>query len=76
MLFFGEQGTEKTNCASLVHFGSNERRQPMVLFDCSRFDKQAVVVFGRGEKAGLLERVSQGTLLLTNVHRVSCQQSL
>lgn len=48
----------------------------MVLFDCSRFDKQAVVVFGRGEKAGLLERVSQGTLLLTNVHRVSCQQSL
>ena len=42
----------------------------MVLVDCTRLDKQGAVLFGRGEKRGLLEQISGGTLLLTNAHRV------
>lgn len=72
LIFFGEPGTDKTNCAALVHFGSDSRYHPMVLVDCTRLDRQALVLYGRGEKRGLLELIGRdGTLLLTNLHRVS-----
>ena len=43
----------------------------MALVDCTRLDKQSSALFGKGEKQGLLEQLNEGTLLLTNIHRVS-----
>jgi len=70
LLFFGEPGTEKVNYASLVHFGSPLRGKPLALVDCSRLDQHAAQVFGFGSKKGLLEIMQDGSLILTNVHRV------
>lgn len=69
LLFFGEPGTEKVNHASLVHFGSGLRGKPLALVDCSRLDQHAAQVFGYGSKKGLLEIMTEGSLILTNVHR-------
>ena len=70
VLFFGEPGIEKVNYAALAHFGSVWRHEPLALVDCSRLDRDAVEVFGRGSKEGLLELLGSGTLLLSNVHQV------
>ena len=68
--FFGEPGIEKVNYAALAHFGSVWRHEPLALVDCSRLDGDAVEVFGRGSKKGLLELIGSGTLLLSNAHQV------
>ena len=70
VLFFGEPGIEKVNYAALAHFGSVWRHEPLALVDCSRMDGNAVEVFGRGSKKGLLELIGSGTLVLSNVHQV------
>ena len=70
VLIFGEPGLHKFNTATLIHFGSPLGRYPLVSLDCSRLDEDAVELFGRGEKSGLLQVVPpQGTILLTNVHK-------
>ena len=75
LVFFGEPGTGKLNCASLVHFGSKARAHPLAAIDCARLGKEAPVLFGRGKKKGLLEDLSGGTIVLTNIHQV-CQSSI
>jgi transcriptional regulator with AAA-type ATPase domain/NAD-dependent dihydropyrimidine dehydrogenase PreA subunit len=66
VLIFGEPGLNKDNLAALIHFGSTNRRQPMIKVNCETL--QATELFGRsGSKPGLLDWLGQGTLLLNNV---------
>ncbi len=75
MLIFGEPGLEKSNIAALVHFGGPSRGLgPMAALDCAALD--GAELFGRGDKAGLLELVGKGTLLLKNVHKVCVWEGL
>ncbi|GFR44902.1 hypothetical protein Agub_g6247, partial [Astrephomene gubernaculifera] len=70
VLIFGEPGLEKPNVAALIHFGGPCRTTPMAALDCARLDWTGLELFGRGEKAGLVETVGDGTLLLQNVHKL------
>lgn len=71
VLIFGEPGLEKSNIAALVHFGGPGRGSgPMAALDCAALDGSGADLFGRGDKAGLLELVGKGTLLLKNVHKM------
>ena len=66
VLIFGEPGLNKDNLAALIHFGSTNKREPLVKIDCETL--RAVDLFGRGEsKPGLLEWIQSGTLLLNNI---------
>lgn len=68
VLIFGEPGLGKDNAAALIHFGSSDRRQPLVKIDCDTIQSSGAELFGRaGGKPGLLEWTGQGTLLLNNV---------
>lgn len=73
LLFYGEPGTEKTNYAALVHFGSEARERPIALLNAGTLDQHGSELFGRDQKAGLLKLVGDGTLVLSNVHKVTCQ---
>ncbi|MGF1568987.1 MAG: sigma 54-interacting transcriptional regulator [Nodosilinea sp.] len=67
VLMFGEPGLEKDNLAALVHFGSSQRRQPIIQVDCSKLQASGADLFGRvGGKPGLLEAIGGGTLVLNN----------
>ncbi|MBE9032733.1 cyclic nucleotide-binding domain-containing protein, partial [filamentous cyanobacterium LEGE 11480] len=67
VLIFGEPGLEKDNVAGLIHFGSPWRKLPFVKVDCNLLQANGADLFGRvGGKAGLLEWVGEGTLLLNN----------
>ncbi|EFJ50727.1 nitrogen assimilation regulatory protein [Volvox carteri f. nagariensis] len=70
VLIFGEPGLQKSNLATLIHFGGPSRTTPMAYLDCARLDALGAELFGRGEKAGLVELVEEGTLLLKNVHKM------
>jgi len=50
---------------------SKHQEWPIARFDCSKLDSYGSQLFGRGSKQGLLHWVGQGTLLLTNLHKVS-----
>jgi transcriptional regulator with AAA-type ATPase domain/NAD-dependent dihydropyrimidine dehydrogenase PreA subunit len=64
---FGEPGLEKDNLAALIHYGSDQRRQPMIKLDCSKLQASGADLFGRaGGKPGLLEALGHGTLVLNN----------
>jgi transcriptional regulator with AAA-type ATPase domain/NAD-dependent dihydropyrimidine dehydrogenase PreA subunit len=64
---FGEPGLEKDNLAALVHFGSQERRTPIIQVDCSTLQASGAELFGRaGGKPGLLAALGQGTLVFNN----------
>ena len=68
-LIFGEPGLEKDNIAALIHFGSSERRKPLIKVDCSTLQTSGLELFGRaGGKAGLIEVLGEGTLVFNNVH--------
>ncbi|MGJ3254397.1 MAG: sigma 54-interacting transcriptional regulator [Elainellaceae cyanobacterium] len=68
VLIFGEPGLGKDNAASLIHFGSRDRHQPLIKIDCDTIQESGVELFGRaGGKPGLLEWIGDGTLLLNNV---------
>ncbi|KAL0019848.1 hypothetical protein WJX79_006536 [Trebouxia sp. C0005] len=70
-LIFGEPGLEKDNIAAQIHYRSSKHQEwPIARFDCSKLDSYGSQLFGRGSKQGLLHWVGQGTLLLTNVHKV------
>ena len=66
ILIFGEPGLNKDNLTALIHFGSANKREPMIKLNCETL--RAVDLFGRGEsKPGLLEWLQKGTLLLNNI---------
>ncbi|ABW30614.1 sigma 54-interacting transcriptional regulator [Acaryochloris marina] len=68
VIIFGEPGLEKDNAAALIHFGSNQRREPMVKINCNTLQISGADLFGRvGGKPGLLEAVGEGTVLLNNI---------
>lgn len=71
VLLFGEPGLEKDNLAALIHFGSPQRREPMIKLDCSTLQASGVELFGRaGGKSGLIEWLGTGTLLLNNIQEL------
>ncbi len=71
VLIFGEPGLGKDNAAALIHFGSSDRRQPLVQINCDTVQTSGVELFGRaGGKPGLLEWVGNGTLVLNNVQEL------
>ena len=66
ILIFGEPGLNKDNLAALIHFGSSNKREPLIKLNCETL--RAVDLFGRGEsKPGLLEWIQNGTVLLNNI---------
>ena len=70
ILIFGEPGLNKDNLAALIHFGSANKREPLIKLNCETL--RAVDLFGRGEsKPGLLDWLQGGTLLLNNIQDLS-----
>ncbi|MBW4614021.1 MAG: sigma 54-interacting transcriptional regulator [Desmonostoc vinosum HA7617-LM4] len=68
---FGEPGLEKDNIAALIHFGSSQRREPMIKVNCGILQTSGADLFGRdGGKPGLLEWLGEGTLLLNNIQEL------
>ena len=69
VLIFGEPGLEKDNTAALIHFGSADRRQPIIKVDCAKLQTSGAELFGRGGgKPGLIASLDRGTLVLNNIH--------
>lgn len=69
VLIFGEPGLGKDNIAALIHFGSNNRKQPLIKVNCDTLQPNGAELFGRvGGKPGLLEWLGTGSLMLNNVH--------
>ncbi len=67
VLIFGEPGLGKDNIAALIHFGSNDRKQPLIKINCDTLQPNGAELFGRsGGKPGLLEWLGTGTLMLNN----------
>jgi transcriptional regulator with AAA-type ATPase domain/NAD-dependent dihydropyrimidine dehydrogenase PreA subunit len=67
VLIFGEPGLSKDNIGALIHFGSSDRQQPMIKVNCDLLQPSGAELFGRvGGKAGLLEWLGRGTLMLNN----------
>ena len=70
-LIFGEPGLEKDNIATLIHFGSAYRREPIIKVDCSTVQASGAELFGRARgKPGLIEALGQGTLILNNIQEL------
>ena len=65
LLITGEPGLNKDNLAALIHFGSSNRRNPMIRIDCQTLRPQDL--FGRSDQPGLLDWLGEGTLLLNNL---------
>jgi transcriptional regulator with AAA-type ATPase domain/NAD-dependent dihydropyrimidine dehydrogenase PreA subunit len=71
VLIFGEPGLEKDNTAALIHFGSRDRHEPLIKINCDTIQASGADLFGRaGGKAGLLEWLGEGTLMLNNVQEL------
>ncbi|MBS0015991.1 MAG: sigma 54-interacting transcriptional regulator, partial [Arthrospira sp. SH-MAG29] len=71
VLIFGEPGTEKDNLAALIHFGSDDRREPVIQVDCSKLQTSGADLFGRtGGKSGLIEALGKGTLIFNNIQEL------
>ena len=69
VLLFGEPGLEKDNMAALIHFGSADRRQPIIKVDCAKLQTSGAELFGRsGGKPGLIASLQEGTLVFNNIH--------
>jgi len=67
VLIFGEPGLGKDNIAALIHFGSSDRKQPLIKINCDTLQPNGAELFGRsGGKPGLLEWLGAGTLMLNN----------
>lgn len=68
VLVFGEPGLEKDNIAALIHYGSPQRREPMVQLTSSLLQASGAELFGRANgKPGILEWVGAGTVVLNNI---------
>lgn len=69
VLIFGEPGLEKDNTGALIHFGSRDRKEPLIKVNCNTL--QPVELFGRSDKPGLLDWIGRGTLMLNNLEDIS-----
>jgi len=67
VLILGEPGLNKDNIATLIHFGSRDRKEPLIKINCSTLQPNGADLFGRGNKPGLLEWLGRGTLMLNNL---------
>ncbi|MBD2356272.1 cyclic nucleotide-binding domain-containing protein [Tolypothrix sp. FACHB-123] len=68
---FGEPGLEKDNIATLIHFSSPRRREPIIKVNCSILQTSGADLFGRaGGKPGLLEWLGEGSLILNNIQEL------
>ncbi len=71
VLIFGEPGLEKDNIASLIHFGSPQRREPIIKVNCGILQTSGADLFGRvSGKQGLIEWLGEGTLILNNIQEL------
>ena len=71
VLIFGEPGLEKDNIATLIHFGSPQRREPIIKVNCGILQTSGADLFGRASgKQGLLEWLGEGTLILNNIQEL------
>ena len=71
VLIFGEPGLEKDNIATLIHFGSPQRREPIIKLNCGILQTSGADLFGRANgKPGLIEWLGEGTLLLNNIQEL------
>ena len=71
VIIFGEPGLEKDNLAALIHFGSADRREVIIMVDCATLQVSGADLFGRaGGKLGLLEAVGKGTIVLNNIQQI------
>ncbi|MEO0409618.1 MAG: sigma 54-interacting transcriptional regulator, partial [Cyanobacteria bacterium P01_A01_bin.135] len=67
-LIFGEPGLGKDNIAALIHFGSSDRRQPLIKLDCDKLQVSGAELLGReGGSPGLLAWIGEGSIMLNNV---------
>ena len=74
VLIFGEPGLGKDVAAALIHFGSAQRREPMIKINCETLQASGAELFGRaGGKPGLIEWLGQGTLLLNNIQEIPAE---
>lgn len=68
---FGEPGLDKDNIAALIHYGSPQRREPLIKLNCGMITPSGVDLWGRaGGKPGLLEWLGKGTLVLNNIQEL------
>jgi transcriptional regulator with AAA-type ATPase domain/NAD-dependent dihydropyrimidine dehydrogenase PreA subunit len=64
----GEPGLEKDNIATLIHFSSATRREPIIKVNCVTLQSSGSELFGRiGGKPGLLEAIGSGTIIFNNL---------
>jgi transcriptional regulator with AAA-type ATPase domain/NAD-dependent dihydropyrimidine dehydrogenase PreA subunit len=71
VLIFGEPGLEKDNAAGLIHFGSQDRKEPLIKVNCNTLQPNGAELFGRAPgKPGLLDWIGRGTLLLNNLEDI------
>lgn len=72
VLVFGEPGLEKDNTAALIHFGSPQAHQEvMVKVNCALLSASGQELFGRQDgKPGILEALGNGTILLNNLQEL------
>lgn len=80
VLVFGEDGLRKDDFGCLIHVGSAGRMKqqgvqvgPLLVMDCEGISKDGRRIFGAKGFPGLLDRASQGTLLLNNAHALNKQ---
>ena len=72
MFVVGERGLQKSSIVSIIHQKGPYAAAPLADVDCEKIDPAAAgSVFEGGDGASeLLHWLSDGTLLLNNVHRV------
>ncbi|MEA5533836.1 sigma 54-interacting transcriptional regulator [Crocosphaera sp. XPORK-15E] len=71
VLIFGEPGLQKDNLASLIHFSSPFRREPIIQVNCSQLQGSGAELFGRvGGKLSLLEALGNGTIVFNNLQEL------
>lgn len=71
VLIFGEPGLEKDNSAALIHFGSSDRKEPLIKVNCNTLQPNGAELFGRVGKPGLLDWIGRGTLMLNNLEDIT-----
>jgi transcriptional regulator with AAA-type ATPase domain/NAD-dependent dihydropyrimidine dehydrogenase PreA subunit len=68
VLIFGEPGLEKDDLGALIHFGSGDRKEPIIKINCSKIQTSGADLFGRAfGKPGLIEALGKGTLIFNNI---------
>ncbi|MDB9447241.1 sigma 54-interacting transcriptional regulator [Anabaena sp. CS-542/02] len=68
---FGEPGLDKDNIAALIHYGSPQRREPLIKLNCGMITPSGVDLWGRaGGKPGLIQWLGEGTLVLNNIQEL------